>query len=128
MDTRFEEQREQFLRAIERLREALAENENDLIRDAVIQRFEFTFEMAWRVLFRLLTARGDRVAQQSSAVLQTAFTALLLDDPVLWDRIRIARNQTSHTYDEAKAIEVAAMIRADALAAFDSLAGKLRAP
>lgn len=128
MGERFEEQRDQFLRALERLREALAEDETDLIRDAVIQRFEFTFEMAWRALFRLLTDRGERVAQQSSAVLQAAFAALLLDDTVTWDRIRIARNQTSHTYDEAKAIEVAALIRTDALPAFDALAAKLRAP
>lgn len=128
MGERFEEQRDQFLRALERLREALAEDETDLVRDALIQRFEFTFEMAWRVLFRQLTDRGERVAQQSSTVLQAAFTGLLLDDPVIWDRIRIARNQTSHTYNEAKAIEVAAMIRADALPAFDALAAKLRAP
>ncbi|MDQ3205343.1 MAG: nucleotidyltransferase substrate binding protein [Pseudomonadota bacterium] len=127
MSERFEEQRGQFLKALERLREAMAENETDLIRDAMIQRFEFTFEMAWRTLFRLLTDRGERVAQQSSAVLAAAFTGLLLDDPALWDRIRIARNQTSHTYDEDKAVEVAAMIRADALSAFDALAAKLAA-
>lgn len=127
MSERFEEHRGQFLKALERLREALAENETDLVRDAMIQRFEFTFEMAWRALFRVLTDRGERVAQQSSAVLAAAFTGLLLDDAPLWDRIRIARNQTSHTYDEQKAIEVAAMIRTDALHAFDALAATLDA-
>lgn len=126
MNERFEDQRDLFLRALEKLREALALDENDLIRDAVIQRFEFTFEMAWLTLFRILTERGERVGRQASAVLPAAFVALLIEDADAWGRIRIARNLTSHTYDEQKAVEVSAMIRSDALPAFDALAEKLR--
>ena len=125
MSERFDDQRDAFLRALQRLRDVLAQNENEFIRDAIIQRFEFTFEMAWRSLFRLLIDRGERVGENASATLTAAHAALLIDDAERWHRGRIARNKTSHTYDEALAIEVSAMIRADAMPAFEALADRL---
>ncbi len=40
----------QFERAVDRISDALAQERNDYIRDAAIQRFEFTFELAWKTL------------------------------------------------------------------------------
>ena len=128
MSERFEDQRAAFLRALQRLRDVLDQNENEFIRDAIIQRFEFTFEMAWRSLFRLLLDRGERVGENASAVLTAAHVSLLIEDAERWHRVRIARNKTSHTYDEALAIEVSAMIRADAMPAFEALAERLGSP
>ncbi len=124
---RFEQRRDQFDRALARLHEALVENETPLVRDALIQRFEFTFEMAWLSLFDFLAWKGERVAKQAWAVLPVAFQALLIEDAQLWDEVRISRNQTSHTYDEAKAIVVAAFVREKAIPAFDTLQARLRA-
>ena len=42
---RFELMRSQFERALSRLHEALEQDETELIRDALIQRFEFTYEL-----------------------------------------------------------------------------------
>ena len=42
--------RDSFSRAIVRLNEALMATETDLSRDAAIQRFEFCFELAWKVI------------------------------------------------------------------------------
>ncbi len=123
---RFEQHRAQFERALARLHEALEESETDIVRDAVIQRFEFTFEMAWLSLFDFLASKGERVAKQAWAVLPLAFQALLVDDAQVWDKVRAYRNLTSHTYDEAKAIEVAAFVRTTAVGAFDALRDKLR--
>lgn len=123
---RFEEHRAQFEKALARLHEALQENETALVRDALIQRFEFTFEMAWLSLFDFLTWKGERVGKQAWAVLPLAFQALLVDDAQVWDKVRAYRNLTSHTYDEAKAIEVAAFVRSTAVGAFDALQAKLR--
>ena len=128
MQERFEDQREQFERALERMHEVLAENETGIVRDALIQRFEFTFEMAWRSLHRFLAAKGEPVAQQAWAVLPLAFQSQLIDDAELWDKLRECRNLTSHTYKEAMAIEVAAFVRASAIGAFDRLAQRLRLP
>ena len=123
---RFEDQRAQYLKALARLHEVLAEDETSIIRDALIKRFEFTFEMAWRSLFRYLVAKGERVAQQAWAVLPLAFQSQLISDARLWDQVREYRNLISHTYDEAKAIEVAAFVRSSAIHTFDALAERLR--
>lgn len=45
---RFAQQRGHFERALAPLAEALAPDETEIVRDAIIQRFEFTFEMARR--------------------------------------------------------------------------------
>lgn len=124
---RFEDQRAQFEKALARLHEVLVENETSIVRDALIQRFEFTFEMAWRCLHRYLTAKGERVGQQAWAVLPVAFQALLIEDAELWDQVRECRNLTSHTYNEALAIQVAAFVRQSAIHAFDALRLKLAA-
>ena len=45
--------RDNYLRAVQRLGEALEEyaaNPTDTVRDGVIQRFEFTFDLAWKSL------------------------------------------------------------------------------
>ncbi len=128
MQERFEDQREQFERALARLREVLAASETDIVRDALIQRFEFTFEMAWRCLHRFLELKGERLVQKAWAVLPEVFQSKLIDDAELWDQLREHRNLTSHTYQEAMAVQVAAFIRARAVGAFDRLAERLRTP
>jgi len=45
-------------RALARLQEALAKPEDSIVRDAAIQRFEFTFEMAWRAIQAFAQAEG----------------------------------------------------------------------
>lgn len=122
---RFEQHRGQFQRALARLHEALAENETPIVRDALIQRFEFTFEMAWLSLFDYLRLQGAQVPKQAWSVLPLAFQSQLVSDAQLWDEMRTYRNLTSHTYDEAKAIEVAAFVRQKAAQGFDTLAAKL---
>ena len=126
-DERFADQREHFEAALAKLHEVLEVDESDIVRDALIKRFEFTFEMGWRSLFRFLARQGERVAQQAWAVLPLAFQSQLIDDAEAWERIRKYRNMTSHTYDEARAVEVAAFVRSTAIHAFDALRDKLRA-
>lgn len=122
---RFEQHRAQFGRALARLREALAEPETAIVRDAVIQRFEFTFEMAWLALFDYLSMQGARVPKQAFAVLPLAFQSQLIEGAEVWDQVRAYRNLTSHTYDEQKAVEVAAFIRDVAVTAFEGLEARL---
>lgn len=116
-----------FERALARLHEVLAVNETAIVRDALIQRFEFTFEAAWKCAYRWLRARGANVAEEAFAVLPRALANGLIDDEAAWTEIRTRRNQTSHTYDEALAIAVAAFVRRDAAPAFDRLLTVLKA-
>ncbi len=126
-DARFDLALKAFERALTRLKEVLAENETTIVRDALIQRFEFTFEAAWRCAYRWLRARGANVAEEAFAVLPRALTNGLIHDEACWAEMRQKRNMTSHTYDEKLAVEVAAFVRADAVRAFDALLAVLKA-
>ena len=122
---RYELQREFFGKALSRLMEALAENETSFLRDSIIQRFEITFEMAWKTLFRFLADRGESVAAKAWDVFPVAFESKLIADAQLWDKMREYRNDSSHEYNEAKAIELSAFIRNHAVVAFMTLRDEL---
>jgi len=81
------------------------------LRSAVIQSFEFTYELSLRGLRRVLVERAattERVTDLSfNDLLRSAADAGLLPDPIGWRTWRELRNATSHAYDEAKADLVA---------------------
>jgi nucleotidyltransferase substrate binding protein (TIGR01987 family) len=117
----------QFENALARLHEVLAEPESTIVRDALIQRFEFTFEAGWRAAYRWLRARGAEVAEEAFEVLPRAFKNGLIAAEDDWSELRKKRNQTSHTYREQLAIEVAAFVRTVGVRCFDDLLATLKA-
>lgn len=96
------------------------------LRAAVIQSFEFTYELSVRMIRRVLIERSeaaDLVADLSfNDLLRKAADAGLLNAPDMWRQWREMRNSTSHTYDEAKAAEVAAGVERFATGAVELLA------
>ncbi|MGH8759843.1 MAG: HI0074 family nucleotidyltransferase substrate-binding subunit [Burkholderiales bacterium] len=125
-DDRFAVTLEHFQKALARLKEALAQNEDDFIRDSIIQRFEFTFETAWKAMYRWLRARGNDVDEEAYSVIPMAFERRLISEVKGWGDMRKFRNQTSHTYDQSIAIEVAAFVRHEAIPLFDALVKTLQ--
>ena len=116
-----------FEKALDRLKEVLAEPiETTIVRDALIQRFKFTFEAAWKAMYRWLRARGNDVDEEAAAVIPEAFARRLITDEKGWGQMRKFRNKTSHTYDEAIAIEVAAFVRQSSLPLFSAVLATLR--
>lgn len=113
--------------ALARLHEALDLDETPIVRDALIQRFEFTFEMAWKACYRWLRARGIAVDDAAFSVLPVAFKHRLIVDETAWSQMRHYRNLTSHTYREKLAIEVAAFVRDSGIGSFDALLATLTA-
>lgn len=90
-------------RALDRLREALAEPEgNPLAIDGTIQRFEFAIELSWKAMRRLLIREGITTTTPREA-LQEAFRIGWLTDEAAWLQMLQDRNQTSHAYNEAVA-------------------------
>ena len=91
---------------------AYEKNKDDLfVRDASIQRFEYTYELCHKMLKRYLEMtepNAEDIDQMSfSALIRTGSErGLLLNGWDEWNKYRYARNLTSHTYNEAKAIEV----------------------
>ena len=91
--------------ALQRLREALAEPETTLVRDAAIKRFEFTFELAWKATQRLLRDQGI-LCRSPKECFREAFAFGLVHDDPLWIRMMEDRNLTVHTYDERTADKI----------------------
>lgn len=106
-------------RAVATLEAALArqarEPDDDMIRDACIQRFEFTYEMSHKMLKRFLEATSanpdtfDALAFQDLVRIGSE-RGLLASDWARWKVFRTARSLASHSYDETKAREVFAVI------------------
>jgi nucleotidyltransferase substrate binding protein (TIGR01987 family) len=92
-----------------------AANEPDEeLRDACIQRFEYTFELSWKMLARRLE-RDMADAQSVDAMsfrelMRTGGERGLVRDVEAWMTFRDKRNTTSHTYNAAKAADVAAIL------------------
>lgn len=95
------------------LREAESDPDSQLRRDGVIQRFEYSHELALKFIRRVLeTVYGDAVDQMAyNDVLRTAAERGLVDNVEAWFEYRAARNKTSHTYDALVAAEVYAAAR-----------------
>lgn len=92
----------------------LASPQDTLYRDGLIQRFEFTVELAWKSLREYLEDQGVVLPVSSPrAVLKEAYAVGVIDDADTWNAILTARNLTSHVYDEATAAEIAQQICED---------------
>jgi nucleotidyltransferase substrate binding protein (TIGR01987 family) len=105
--------------AVQRLREGLLrcslEPADEQLRDGLIQRFEFTYELSHKTLRRFLreqSASPDDVARMPFADLIRTASAqgLLRTGWPAWRRFREMRARTSHVYDAAAALAVVAAI------------------
>lgn len=99
------EKLDDLIAALEKLKAGIAEMKNDLDRDGVIQRFEFTFELLWKVLQEQAFFEGLEVSSPRDAF-RTAAELHLIDDPTIWFDFLKDRNRTTHLYDEKQAKEV----------------------
>ncbi len=106
-------------RAIHRLSEGWERYQQDTsdlqIRDGLIQRFEFTYEISHKMLKRYLEASSANPAEFDDMSFQDLIRlgneqSLLLGAWPDWKRYRDMRSKTSHTYDEDTAVEVASGI------------------
>jgi nucleotidyltransferase substrate binding protein (TIGR01987 family) len=92
----------QLERALARLEEALARPVDPIVRDACIQRFEFTFEAAWKAIQARALLDGVECVSPRDC-LRAAFRLRLVDDDARWMRMVDDRNRTTHTYNETVA-------------------------
>jgi len=91
------------------------------LRDAVIQRFEYTYELCWKMTKRRIEADAavpaDVDAMSFRVLMREAAERGIVQDVTRWLEYREQRNMTSHTYDAVKArsvFETARLFLADA--------------
>lgn len=117
-----------FNNTLQRLKEAVKEyekNNSDVIRDGIIQRFEFTYELAWKTAKDYLEDIGIVDKTSPKAVIKEAFAQKLITNENSWLQMLIDRNLTSHVYKEEIAVEIAERITNSYINAFENLSANL---
>jgi nucleotidyltransferase substrate binding protein (TIGR01987 family) len=124
-DIRWKQRFQNFDRAYVLLRDALENGPdalNPLEKEGVIQRFEFSFELAWKTLKDFMEQDGFVFSTITPRqVLKDAFAAKILSDGQVWIDMLDHRNLLSHTYDLAKFEEAVKALHERYLQAFDQL-------
>lgn len=92
-------QRDDLTQALARLKEAVALPPTRIHKDATIQRFEITFELAWKLLQTAAAINGINEYGPKNSI-RSAAQLNLIDDPGAWIEALNKRNLTIHVYRE----------------------------
>lgn len=127
---RWEQKLNSYRKALKRLSEVVQVMDirplNDFEADGLIQRFEFTFELAWKLIKSYAEYQGiDKEIMGSRDAVRWAFESGLIGDSDVWMEMIKRRNDTSHTYDEDTAKEVVVCVKTAYYAAFVELYQKM---
>jgi nucleotidyltransferase substrate binding protein (TIGR01987 family) len=113
-----------YARAFTLLREALeAEHAlSQLEKEGLIQRFEYTMELAWKTLKDYMEAQGVVLTEvMPRAIIREALAGKLIDQGQVWMDALDARNKMAHTYNFKHFEEVIEDIRRQYFGVFDAL-------
>ena len=113
-----------FQLSLSRLDEALSKNiqTDDMYLDATIQRFEFTYELSWKLMKAYLNYLGIEANNPRAAVRESAKQNLIQDNDVSqWLEMIEKRNLTSHTYHKKMALTVYAHIQSHFIQLFHDI-------
>ena len=119
---------ENLRKAVERLSEGILElqaNQSSIVRDGVIQRFEFTTELAWKATREYLMDQGFVDINSPKSVMKEAFSYGLITDDKIWIQLLNDRNLTSHIYKEEIADEICERIIKTYFQEFKALSKRL---
>ena len=72
---------------------------NDMEKEGMVQRFEYTFELAWKTMKDFLESQEVEVKFPRDAI-KNAFQYEIIEDGEIWMDMLERRNEMSHTYNE----------------------------
>jgi nucleotidyltransferase substrate binding protein (TIGR01987 family) len=105
-DIRYKQRFENFEKSFLLLKNALDITDPSLVEKAgVIQFFETTFELSWKLMKDYLEYLGYDVKSPRDSI-KTSFQIELIKNGSIWLDALMDRNLTAHTYDEAIATEI----------------------
>ena len=119
-DIRWEQRFLNFTKALEKLAEAVdyfkdfhsgqrfeeKDKLEEILKEGLIQRFEYTHELAWNVMRDFMMYSGNTEIYGSKDATRHAFKAGLIQNGDIWMEMIRSRNLTSHTYNEETANEI----------------------
>lgn len=119
-DIRWEQRFSNYIKAVDKLSQSvkyIQENFNaeeslddeildEMIKEGLIQRFEYTHELAWNVMKDYAEYQGNPNIGGSRDASREAFQLKLVTNGHIWMDMITSRNKTSHTYNEETANEI----------------------
>ena len=117
-----------LVKAYNKLKEVseLDDGSNEIIRDSLIQRFEFTYELTHKTLREFMKYLGVTLDNSfPRTIFKKAYVNNLISSEETWISLLEDRNCTSHIYNENLASEVAERIVKDYVLAIEELVRKL---
>lgn len=110
-DIRYKQRFDNFEKSFSLLKSGLEVEDATILEKAgVIQFFEMSFELAWKLMKDYLNFQGYDIKTPREAI-KKGFELELIDDGKIWLEALTDRNLTVHTYDEAQAEEIYERIR-----------------
>ncbi len=114
-----------FQKALKQLEEGAKQAKDQLDNDGVIQRFEFTFELAWKTIKLFLVNEGI-ITKSPKEALKEAFKFGLIKDEESFLDMLYDRNQASHIYSEEMSRDMVIRIKNEYLTALKKLSEELK--
>lgn len=125
-DVRWKQRFQNYQKALSQFESAVRQNSQDrLAQEGLIQRFEYTFELAWKCLQDVLQERGFAEIRGPKPVLEQAFQDGLIQEGLVWMEMLRARNETLHLYDEDVFLKIYQNAKTDFLKPLLTLREKL---
>ena len=90
-----------------------------MIKEGLIQRFEYTHELAWNVMKDYAEYQGNSLVGGSRDAIREALQLKLMTNGDVWMDMIKSRNKTSHTYNEETANEIYTKILKEYFPAFN---------
>ncbi|MDH8702201.1 nucleotidyltransferase substrate binding protein (TIGR01987 family) [Dysgonomonadaceae bacterium PH5-43] len=129
-DIRWEQRFSSFRKALIKFNEAVEilkkddDNEisssvKEILKEGLIQRFEYTHELAWKTMKDYIAYQGNSDIKGSRDATREAFKIELINDGETWMDMISSRNKTSHTYNDTTATEIYDKIVDEYYAAFN---------
>lgn len=107
---RWEQRLDSYHKALARLAEIVGASKkralNEFERDGLVQRFEFTHELSWKLMKAYAEYQGFDGIGGSRDATRKAFEMSLINDGQSWMDMIKSRNETSHNYDGSMADDV----------------------
>lgn len=94
-----------LLKAFNKFESFRANDKTEQEKAGIIQAFEYSFELTWKIMKRLLEERG-RVANSPKETFRMAALEGFISDPEIWFEFLQKRNLTVHTYNNEYADNV----------------------
>jgi nucleotidyltransferase substrate binding protein (TIGR01987 family) len=125
-DIRWKQRFDNYKKAYVQLQKAVEmPNLSDIEKEGLIQRFEYTFELAWNVMKDYLEEKGNTGMLGSKDVIRIAFKYDLISNGDVWMDMVTSRRLSSHTCNESTANKIVLSVKNEYFSLFKKFLGRM---